>query len=91
MRTNILCRTSYRIRSGVAIGSALALAAVTGHAAPAAAPPATTLMVCSPGSPGSTDEARPRMDAFAGALSTRAGTRIAATYEPAEDACVAQL
>lgn len=92
MRTNILCRTSHRICSIVAIGSALALAAVTGHAAPpAAAPPAYTLVVCSPGSPGSTDEARPRMDAFAAALSARAGTRIAATYEPSADACVAQL
>jgi phosphonate ABC transporter substrate-binding protein len=90
MRTNILCRTSHRI-CRTAIGGALALAAITGHAAPAPAPPAHTLMVCAPGSPGSTDEARPRMDAFAAAVSARAGARIAASYEPSEDACVAQL
>lgn len=48
-------------------------------------------MVCSPGSPGTSDEARARMDAFAAALSTRAGARIAAIYEPAEDACVERL
>jgi phosphonate ABC transporter substrate-binding protein len=89
MRTNIFYRTSHRIRCAAAIGSALALAAVTGHAAPA--PAAHTLMVCAPGSPGSTDDARTRMDAFAAAVSARAGTRIAASYEPAEDACVTQL
>src|SRR4051812_48290548 len=90
MRTNIFCWTSHRARRA-AIGGAIALAAVTGHAAPAPAPPAHTLIVCAPGSPGSTDEARPRMDALAAAVSARAGTRIAASYEPSEDACVAQL
>jgi hypothetical protein len=86
MRTNIFCWTH---RAGRAAIGALALAAVTGHAAPA--PPAHTLIVCAPGAPGSTDEARPRMDALAAAVSARAGTRIAARYEPSEDACVAQL
>jgi hypothetical protein len=90
MRTNIFCWTSHRARHA-AIGGAFALAAVTGHAAPAPAPPAHTLVVCAPGSPGSTDDARPRMDALAAAVSARAGTRIAASYEPSEDACVAQL
>src|SRR4051812_4011066 len=86
MRTKIFCWTR---RAGRAAIGALALAAVTGHAAPA--PPAHTLIVCAPGSPGSTDEAQPRMDALAAAVSARAGTRIAARYEPSEDACVAQL
>lgn len=48
-------------------------------------------MVCSPGSPGTSDDARARMDAFAAAASTRGGGRIAAIYEPAEDACVERL
>jgi hypothetical protein len=90
MRTNISCQTSRRICwVAVAIAGALAPAAVTGHAAPA--PAAYTLVVCSPGSPGTTDEARPKMDAFAAAVSAPAGTRIAAVYEPSEDAGVARL
>lgn len=92
MRTNILCWTSHRIcRATAAIASALALAAATGHAAPATAPADYTLVVCSPGSPGTTEDARARMDAFAAAVSSRGGTRIAAVYEPGEDACVEQL
>jgi hypothetical protein len=92
MRTNILCWTSHRIRwTTAALAGALALAAVTGHAAPAGAPAEHTLVVCSPGSPGTSDEARARMNAFAAAVSARGGTRIAAIYEPAEDACVERL
>jgi hypothetical protein len=90
MRTNILCRTSHRICwTTAALAGALALG--TGHAAPAAAPAEHTLVVCSPGSPGTSDDARARMDAFAAAASTRGGGRIAAIYEPAEDACVERL
>src|SRR4051812_30469708 len=94
MRTNILCWTSHRIRWATAgIAGALALATITGHAAPApaAAPAEHTLVACSPGSPGTTEDARARMDAFAAAVSSRGGTRIAAIYEPAEDACVERL
>ena len=92
MRTNILCWTSHRIRwTTAALAGALTLATVTGHAAPAGAPAEHTLVVCSPGSPGTSDEARARMNAFAAAVSARGGTRIAAIYEPAEDACVERL
>jgi hypothetical protein len=42
-----------------------------------------TLVVCAPGSPGSTDEAQPRMDALASALGSKVGgSGIAAVYEP---------
>ena len=47
---------------------ALALAFELGAIA-VAAPEAMLLVVCSPGSPGSTQEAQPRMDRFASALS----------------------
>jgi hypothetical protein len=88
MRTNIPCWTLHRIRwVAVAVAGALAPAAATGDAAPAP----YTLVVCAPGSPGTTEAARPRMDAFAAAVSARAGTRIAAAYEPSEDECVARL
>jgi hypothetical protein len=56
-----------------------------------AAPARQTLVVCSPGSPGTTDEAQPRMDAFAAAVSARSGTPISAVYEPSDDGCVARL
>jgi hypothetical protein len=42
------------------------------------------LVVTSPGSPGTTGEAQPRMDAFAKALSARARTPIAAVYDPSD-------
>ncbi|HEX3480485.1 MAG TPA: hypothetical protein VHT91_35955 [Kofleriaceae bacterium] len=87
----MICWTSHRIRGAASLAGALALAAATGHARPAAAPAPLALVVCAPGSPGTTDEARTRMDAFATAVSTRAGIRIAASYEPSEDACVDQL
>jgi ABC-type phosphate/phosphonate transport system substrate-binding protein len=50
----------------------------------AAAPQTLLLVVSSPGSPGSRDEAQPRMDAFASALSAKTGTAITAVYEPSE-------
>ncbi|MDB4954958.1 MAG: hypothetical protein JWO36_2527 [Myxococcales bacterium] len=49
-----------------------------------AAPDKQLLVVSSPGSPGSTDEAQPRMDAFAAALSAKAGIPIAAVYDPSD-------
>jgi hypothetical protein len=78
MRMN---QISYRLRcAGLAIAGVV-LAAPAGRAAPAQ----QTLVVCSPGSPGTTDEARPRMDAFAAVVSARSGTPIAAIYEPSDD------
>jgi hypothetical protein len=58
-----------------------------------AAGPAT-LVVCAPGSPGTTQEAQGAMDAFAKAVTARAGLpagSLAAVYLPAEDAAVARL
>ena len=44
-----------------------------------------TLVVCSPGSPGTTDEAQPRMDALASALGAKiGGGGITAVYEPTD-------
>ncbi|BDG08956.1 phosphate/phosphite/phosphonate ABC transporter substrate-binding protein [Anaeromyxobacter paludicola] len=71
-----------------------ALAALLLAAAPAAlaAPPAKHLLVvCSPGSPGTTAEAQPTMDAFAAALSARAGVPVAAVYDETEEAGVSRL
>ena len=65
----------------------LVLPGLTIHAAPAE----QTLVVCSPGSPGSTDEAQPRMDAFAAAVSAKASTSLAAVYEPTENGGVTRL
>ncbi|HEX5064073.1 MAG TPA: PhnD/SsuA/transferrin family substrate-binding protein [Kofleriaceae bacterium] len=71
----------------------LALVAVlaVGAIAVAAAPGKLLLVICSPGSPGSTEEAQPRIDAFARALSAKAGTTITAVYEPTEAGGVKQL
>ena len=69
----------------VVIG-ALAAAAVA-HAAPAK----DTIVVCAPGSPGTTADAQSAMDAFATALSAKAGATVAAVYDDTEDAGVAQL
>lgn len=90
MPTENACQISCRIhRVAAVVGGALALAAMAGRAAPA--PAGYTMVVCAPGSPGTTEDARPRMDAFAAAVSSRAGARIAATYEPSEDGGVARL
>lgn len=67
------------------------VAAAFGAVAAAAAPEKQLLVVCSPGSPGSTDEAQPRMDTFASALSTAAGTPIAAVYDPSDAGGVRRL
>jgi hypothetical protein len=73
--------------AGLAFAAALWLTAAAAEAAPAS----QTLVVCSPGSPGTTDEAQPRMDAFAAAVSAKAGTALAAIYDPSEAGGVARL
>lgn len=69
---------------------ALAASLVAAGVAAAARDP-LLLVVCSPGSPGTTSEAQPRMDAFASALSAKAGTDIRAVYEPTEAGGVTRL
>lgn len=71
--------------------AAALLPAVALAAAPA---PRATLVVCAPGSPGTTEEAQGAMDAFAAALAAKAGVpagELAATYAASEDAGVARL
>lgn len=67
------------------------ISVVLGVAVVAAAPERLLLVVCSPGSPGTTEEAQPRMDAFASALSAKAGTPVGAIYEPTEAGGVKQI
>jgi hypothetical protein len=76
------------------------LAALAALSLAAAVPPARgaeprrlVLVVCSPGSPGTTAEAQPTMDAFAAALSAKGklSPPVAAVYDAAEDAGVARL
>jgi hypothetical protein len=69
---------------------ALAVSAVAGAVA-IAAPQRLQLVFCSPGSPGSSAEAQPRMDAFASTLAATTGTSIAAGYEPSEVAGVKRI
>src|SRR5262245_53018184 len=64
---------------------------VLGAVAIAATPAMLTPVMCSPGSPGSTSEAEPRMNAFASALSAKTGTAITAVYEPTEEGGVKRL
>ena len=64
---------------------------ISGGAAAGAAEPAPVVVFCAPGNPGTTEEAQPTMDAFATAVSTKAGLAVAATYAPSEDAGVARL
>ncbi|GEJ58140.1 hypothetical protein [Anaeromyxobacter diazotrophicus] len=71
-----------------------ALVALAGGAAPPSASEQRLLVVCAPGSPGTTAEAQPTMDAFAAALTAKAGLpagSLGAVYEQAEDAGVARL
>ncbi|OFX19732.1 MAG: hypothetical protein A2V77_15060 [Anaeromyxobacter sp. RBG_16_69_14] len=73
---------------------ALATLGLVGSSALAAAPGRHLLVVCSPGSPGTTAEAQPTMDAFAAALAARAGlpaSALGAVYDEAEDSGVARL
>jgi ABC-type phosphate/phosphonate transport system substrate-binding protein len=71
-----------------AVITAFAAASVV---AVAGAPDKLLLVVCSPGSPGTTDEAQPRMDALASTLSTHTATAITAIYEPTEAAGVKRI
>ena len=56
-----------------------------------AAPAKELLVVCAPGSPGTTDEAQPTMDAFASAVGAKAGIPLTAIYEPTEAGGVARM
>jgi phosphonate ABC transporter substrate-binding protein len=70
---------------------ALALAAPV---APAGPTERHLLVVCAPGSPGTTAEAQPTMDAFATALAAKAGlpaTSLGAVYDEAEASGVTRL
>lgn len=72
---------------------AAALAASIAFAALADAPRAT-IVVCAPGSPGTTEEAQGAMDAFAAAVAAKAGlpaAALGATYAASEDAGIARL
>ena len=84
-----MCRTVVVVR--ISIQLALVVSFVIGAVAVAAAPEKLLLVVCSPGSPGSTGEAQPRLDAFASALSPHAGRAIIAVYEPSEAAGVKRI
>jgi hypothetical protein len=67
----------------------LALAA---SGALAAAPARPVLVVCSPGSPGTTAEAQPAMDAFAAAVGAKAGLpSLSAVYDESEAGGVERL
>ncbi|WP_242343843.1 phosphate/phosphite/phosphonate ABC transporter substrate-binding protein [Anaeromyxobacter terrae] len=73
---------------------AAALAASVAGATALAAAPAPVIVVCAPGSPGTTEEARGAMDAFAAALAAKAGLPaggLGATYTPTEDGGIARL
>src|SRR5262249_62326492 len=70
-----------QMRHGLA--AAIALVSVV-SLAEAAEPPKLTLVVCSPGSPGTTEEAQPRMDELASAVTAKSGTAVAAVYEPSD-------
>lgn len=74
--------------------AAALVAALTAAAALAADAPRATLVFCAPGSPGTTEEAQGAMDAFAAALTSRAGlpaAALGATYAASEDAGIARL
>lgn len=71
-----------------AVAAALALAAARADA------PRDTIVVCAPGSPGTTEEAQGAMDAFAAAVGARArfpAGALAAIYAASEGAGVARL
>jgi hypothetical protein len=73
------------------MSAALALASLAAASVLAAAPAKPLLVVCSPGSPGTTADAQPTMDAFAAALSKKSGESIAAMYADSDDAGAARL
>lgn len=65
--------------------------AVGVSAVASAAPDEQTLVVCAPGSPGSTAEAQPRMDALAAVVGGKSGERVTAVYDPSESGGVKRL
>ena len=74
--------------------AAAALAIALAGAGVVAAAPASTLVFCAPGSPGTTEEAQGAMDTFAAATATGAGLPAgapAATYAASEEAGLARL
>jgi hypothetical protein len=92
MRMKNYSKSLHRRGSGALAVVAAALASlVSGAHTVHAAPAGQTLVVCSPGSPGTTDEAQPRMDALAKAVTARAGTSIAVVYDPTDDGGVTRL
>lgn len=70
------------MRTSTIIIAAIAIAGVAHHAD--AASDERMLVVCSPGAPGTTDRAQPRMDAFATAVGAKAGQPLGAIYEPTD-------
>jgi ABC-type phosphate/phosphonate transport system substrate-binding protein len=70
---------------------AAAIAIVALGAGVRAEAPHPVVVFCAPGSPGTSEEAQPTMDAFAAAVSGKAGLPVAATYAPTEDGGVARL
>lgn len=70
---------------------ALAIALLATTSAVSAAAPSNQIVVCAPGSPGSTSEAQPTMDAFAAALSASSKTPLTAVYDPADEGGVKRL
>lgn len=93
MNEQSLARQSTLRVARLRLAPSLALAVAAALAVPAHAAPADkqTLVVCSPGSPGTTDEAQPRMDAFAAAISKKAQVPFAAVYDPSDDGGVTRL
>jgi len=95
MNDQSLARQSTPRVARLRLTAPLALAAATALALPGspvqAAPDKPTLVVCSPGSPGTTDEAQPRMDAFAAAISKKAQLPLAAVYDPSDEGGVTRL
>jgi hypothetical protein len=75
------------------VTSALALAAPPAKAPPAAPAGPRALVFCAPGYPGTSEEAQPRMDDIAGALTELAGFKepLSATYFPQEKAGMTRL
>ncbi len=71
-------------RSGCVARWAIAGVVLLGEIGAHAAPANQVLVVCAPGSPGTTSEAQPTMDQFAAAVSAKAGVPLAAVYEPSE-------
>jgi hypothetical protein len=72
----------------LAVAASLACAAARGDA------PATRIVVCAPGSAGTTEDAQGAMDAFAAAVAARAGLpdgALAAIYLPGEEAGLTRL